>query len=62
MKEVLFLLRKTLAFYDQSLECLENWFDFGGNNYLYKIQFLWLKTESTHNFKVIRISSVLVSQ
>jgi len=62
MKEVIFLLRKTLAFYDQSLEYLENWFDFGGNNCLYKTQFLWLKTETTHNFKAIRLSSVLVLQ
>jgi len=51
-----------LASYDQSLEYLEKWFDFGGNNCLYKFQFLWLKTESTQNFKAIRPSSVLVSQ
>ena len=29
---------------------------------VYKIQFLWLKTESTQNFWAIRPSSVLVSQ
>jgi hypothetical protein len=48
-KNSIYIKKDFLAFYEQSLEHLEKWFEFSDNSYLYKIQFLLLKKEPTYS-------------